>query len=188
MKAYPTPLLPAALRAAVILAIVTASALAAEPTKETPPPAAPPAKEERVVTLHVHEVLTAPPKLCFGLALEVWKDNATSRIMNLYVTKVRPGSSAAEEGIKPRTRIDRIDGQPVEQLTGSFLKGGDLNKFFINRKLGAKIVLEILPEGGTQPKTVVLTEKPWFEFETRIHDLDGINSFDQLRAVPRARQ
>lgn len=190
MNAFPCAWSLCDLRFLLLLAAATVSTIAAEPTKETPPPAAPPASPapvERVVTLHVHEVLAQPPKLSFGLGLEVWKDNATGKVLNLFVTKVRPGSSAAEEGLKPRTRIDRIDGRPVEQLTASFLKDGDLNKFFLNRKLGAKVVLEILPEGHTQPKTVVLTEKPWFEFETRIHDIDGISSFDQLRTVPRSR-
>ncbi len=188
MNAHPVVWLPTALRAIVILTAVPLSALAAEPAKETPPPAQPsppPAKEERLVTLNVHQVLAAPPKLCFGLALGAWKDNATGKIVNLYVTKVRPGSSADDAGLKPRTRIDRIDGLPVEQLTASFLKGGDLNKFFINRKLGDKIVLEVLPEGSTRPKTVVLTEKPWFTFDVRLH---GIDRVDELRSGPRLRQ
>lgn len=187
MNARPFVWLPRGFSVLFFLAAVCHPTQGAESTESAPTKPAP-AQAERAVVLDVHEVLTAPPKLAFGLALEAWKDGHTGKIINLYVTKVRPGSSAADARITPRTRVDRIDGKPVEALTASFLKGGDLNKFFVNRKLGDKIVLEILPEGHTQPKTVVLTEKPWFEFETRIHDIDGINSFDQLRAVPRARQ
>lgn len=185
MPAYPRPTTPVSLRLAVLLSALNLAAVAAEPAKETPAgtpaPAPAAAPVERPIILDVHEVLTAPPKLAFGLALEVWRDNTSGKILNLYVTKVRPGSSAADEGLKPRTRIDRIDGRPVEQLTASFLKDGDLNTFFVNRKLGAKITLEILIEGQTQTKTVVLTEKPWFEFDTRIHDVERGYELNRVR-------
>jgi len=118
-----------------------------------------------VVVLEPYQVLGEPPKLSFGIGLNIWKDGATNRVSAIYLGKVKPGSDAELAGLGPRTRIDRIDGKPVEEFAASLLKGSELNRIFINRKLGDKVQLEVLPEGQTKTRIVTLTEKPWMEVQ-----------------------
>lgn len=138
--------------------LATKSAKAGDPTEA---PAGP------VIRLDPYTVMDEPPKLCFDIALEVWGDANTGKVTSLYITKVKPLSHAEELGLVPRTRIDRIDGIPVEDLTPSFRKGTVLNRTFINRKFGARVTLEVVVPGGLESKTVTIIEKPNLDFRFR---------------------
>ncbi len=122
-------------------------------------------KQGPVVVLEPYAVLGEPPKLSFGISLNIWKDGNTNKVSAIYFGKVKPGSDAQLAGLGPRTRVDRIDGKPVEEFAASLLKGSGLNRVFINRKLGDKVLLEVLPEGQTKTRVVTLTEKPWIEVQ-----------------------
>jgi len=140
--------------------------------KEAPSPGKDGRTEQKpgpVVVLEPYAVLGEAPKLSFGIGLDIWKDGSTNKVSAIYLGKVKPGSDAALAGLGPRTRIDRIDGKPVEEFAASLLKGSDLNRVFINRKLGDKVVLEVLLEGQTKTMIVTLTEKPWMEVQVLSH-------------------
>lgn len=142
----------------------------ADPPESKPvPPAAKPA--EAIVKLEPMEVLGEPPKLSFGISLQIWQDGLTGNVSTIYITGVKPGSEAAKQGLVPFTQIDRIDGRPVQSYLASLKSGSELGKIFINRKLGAKVALEVLLAGSPKPKTIVLVEKPNFEFQIRSSDL-----------------
>lgn len=120
-----------------------------------------------VIKLDPYTVLEEPPKLCFDIALEVWGDLNTGKVTSIYITKVKPLSHAEELGLVPRTRIDRIDGIPVENLVPSFRNGTVLNRTFINRKFGARVTLEVVLPGSPESKTVTVIEKPNIDFRFR---------------------
>ena len=137
---------------------------------ETKPvqPAAKPA--EAIVKLEPMEVLGEPPKLSFGISLQIWQDGLTGNVSTIYITGVKPGSEAAKQGLAPFTQIDRIDGRPVQSYLASLKSSSELGKIFINRKLGAKVALEVLPAGSPKPKTIVLVEKSNLEFQFKSFD------------------
>ena len=127
-----------------------------EVTRETeqPLPARPPA-----IMLQAYTIEEAPPKLCFGVSLSLWKDANTGLVTAIYIDKVKSGSDAAENGFGPRTRIYSINGNPVEDMRATFNGDSELNKIFINRKNGSKIVVEGTPEGTSEIRTVILIER-----------------------------
>lgn len=142
----------------------------ADPPESKPvPPAA--KRAEAIVKLEPMEVLGEPPKLSFGISLQIWQDGLTGNVSTIYITGVKPGSEAAKQGLVPFTQIDRIDGRPVQSYLASLKSGSELGKIFINRKLGAKVALKVLLAGSPKPKTIVLVEKPNFEFQIRSSDL-----------------
>jgi hypothetical protein len=138
-------------------------AAAAQPTSDAGPQAN--SRQGPVVVLEPYAVLGEAPKLSFGVSLEIWKVGSTNQVSAIYLGKLKPGSDAQLAGLGPRTRIDRIDGKPVEEFAATLSKGSELNRVFINRKLGDKVVLEVLPEGQTKTRIVTLTEKPWMEVQ-----------------------
>ena len=99
------------------------------------------------------------PKLSFGLALEVWKDNDTQKVISIYVSSVRENSPAQKKGLSSRTRIYRIDGTPVEEFTASFFKGMPLNKIFVQRYPNSRVKLEVAVPGEMSTKVVTLEEE-----------------------------
>ena len=90
---------------------------------------------------------------------DVPDSEADNLVTAMYIDKVKPDSDAEENGFGPRTRIYRIDGKPVEEMKATFNGDSELNKLFINRKVGSKIVVEAIPEGAFESKTVTLVEK-----------------------------
>lgn len=124
-----------------------------------------------LIMLEPYTVNEKPPPLCFGVSLSVWENVNTGKIMALYITKVKEGSDALEAGLGARTRIHKINGVPVEELTASFENDGDLNRIFINRKLSDRITIEAQPEGSLTAKTVVLVERPNFKSKIRWIDV-----------------
>jgi len=98
------------------------------------------------------------PKLSFGISLEVWKDGNTGRVISITINDVRAGSEAADKGLVARTRVERVDGRPVQEFEASFLPGTALNKIFVHRGNGSKVRLEIVPPGQTGTSVVTLTE------------------------------
>lgn len=136
--------------------------------KPTDPPAAKPA--EPVVKLEPMEVLGEPPKLSFGISLQIWQDSLTGNVSTIYITGVKTDSDAEKQGLKPFTQITRIDGRPVQSYLASLKTSNDLGKVFINRKVGAKVTLEVLPVDSPEPKTIVLVERSQFEAKFRTID------------------
>ncbi|MDB6128289.1 MAG: hypothetical protein JWM35_2185 [Verrucomicrobia bacterium] len=98
------------------------------------------------------------PKQSFGFTMNIRKDNHTQRVHSIYVVQVQRGSEAERKGLGPRVRIYRINGTPVEDFPASFLAGSKLNRLFINRHEGERIVLEISIPGNPAPKTVTLVQ------------------------------
>ncbi len=122
------------------------------------------------IKLEAFTIEETPPPLCFGVSLSVWKNSHTGLVTAIYVDKVKPGSSAEEHGFGPRTRIYRINDQPVEEMVASFNGDTKLNKIFIDRKIGSKITVEAIPEGAFEAKTVTLVEKMKLNVEIRVWD------------------
>lgn len=119
-----------------------------------------PAPDGPVFVMEPYTIIEIPPKLSFGMALEVWSNGNTGKVTAVYIQKVRPLSHGDELGLGPRTRIDKIDGVPIELLEASFNNDTILNKTFINRRLGDRVVLEVVVEGALESRTVVIIEKP----------------------------
>ncbi len=154
--------------ASVVLACLPLQGQAPTPAKPADPPAAKPA--DPVVKLEPMEVLGEPPKLSFGISLQIWQDSLTGNVSTIYITGVKAESDAEKQGLKPFTQITRIDGQPVQSYVASLKTSSALGKIFINRKIGAKLVLEVLPTDSPKPKTVVLVERSRFEVKFRTID------------------
>lgn len=134
-------------------------------TEQAATPAAP------AIKLDPFTVRDEPPKLNFDIALQVWSNRDTGKVTAIYITKVKALSHAEQLGLRPRTRIDRIDGIPVEELVASFNDGTVLNKTFVNRKFGDRVTLEVVAEGTYTSKTVTVIEKPPFDFRFRFHQV-----------------
>jgi hypothetical protein len=118
-----------------------------------------PDPNSRVVQLDTYEVVGDPPKLAFGLTLELWQTTYTPKVRTIYITKVKPNSDAEAQGIVPGTRIDFIDGRNVEEFDATFKAGSDLNRLFINRKKGSSIQLDVLLPHARQTQRMTLVEK-----------------------------
>jgi len=125
------------------------------------PPAAVPANDPRgpIVQLDAFSVMGEPPKLSFGLALQIWQSGHEARVGALYITRVRDHSDAAMQGLLPGTRIDKIDGRDVLGFAANFKSGSELNAAFINRKIGSRLELEVLLPHTTEPVKVTLVER-----------------------------
>ncbi|MBX3749700.1 MAG: hypothetical protein KF897_06405 [Opitutaceae bacterium] len=152
----------------LVLACLPLQGQAPTPDKPADPPATKPA--EPVVKLEPMEVLGEPPKLSFGISLQIWQDSQTGNVSTVYLTGVKPDSDAEKQGLKPFTQVTRIDGQPVQSYLASLKTSSALGKIFINRKLGAKVALEVLTADSPEPKTIVLVERSRFEAKFRTVD------------------
>ncbi|MDB6127231.1 MAG: hypothetical protein JWM35_1127 [Verrucomicrobia bacterium] len=143
-------------RMTILMVISLISSLGAEEV-----PAIKPSEKERApVVMEAFKVDgNYIPKLSFGLALEVWKDNDTQKVISIYVSSVRENSPAQKKGLVPRTRIYRIDGTPVEEFTASFFKGMPLNKVFVQRYPNSRVKLEVAIPGEMSTKVVTLEEE-----------------------------
>jgi membrane-associated protease RseP (regulator of RpoE activity) len=97
--------------------------------------------------------------LCFGVALSLWEDKNTGRVLAMYVKAVAPDSMAGEKGLRPGTRIWSVDGVAVESFEATFSAGSELGNKFLDRKRGEVIVLEIKNE-GERSRFVSLTQSP----------------------------
>jgi hypothetical protein len=125
------------------------------------PPAAAPANDPRgpIVQLDAYSVMGEPPKLSFGLALQIWQSGHEAKVGALYITRVRDHSDAAMQGLVPGTRIDKVDGRDVLGFAANFKSGGELNAAFINRKIGSQVELEVLLPHTTATIKVILVER-----------------------------
>jgi hypothetical protein len=124
-------------------------ATAADPKADNHPPV----KMERFVVNDKH-------LLCFGIALELWDDKNSERVMAMYVKAVAPGSMAEQEGIVPGTRIYTIEGIPVENFEATFRAGSELNKLFVDRQSGDHVTLEVKFLGKWGTKFITLVQNP----------------------------
>jgi C-terminal processing protease CtpA/Prc len=111
----------------------------------------PPVKMEKFV-------VGAKPLLCFGIAIEMWENKSTQRVMEMYVRAVQPGSMAEDAGIVPGTRIYGINGIPADSLEATFLAGSELNRIFVDRLEGDRVTLEIKLPGKRGTRFVTLVE------------------------------
>ncbi len=98
------------------------------------------------------------PKLCFGISLDVWRDNATRLVTSIVIRDVRAGSEAEQQGLAPQMRVLKIDGRPSGEYEASFFKGTDLNHIFVDRRNGDTVELEVWDPALRAPRTIVLTE------------------------------
>ncbi len=110
-----------------------------------------PVQMERFV---VHE----NPMLCFGIAVTLWEDKNTRRVLEMYVKAVQPDSMAEDKGLRPGTRIWSIDGLPVDGFEATFAPDSDLGRKFLNRLRGEVIVLEVKVQGEHNSRFVSLTQ------------------------------
>lgn len=149
---------PALIAALLLVGPGTAAAKDQAPKPDEPTTAAP-GEEAPPIMMQPFQVSEKPPKLCFGMSLSVWTDSITKAITAIYVTNVKPGSDAEKYGLGLYTRILAIDGKPVEQMEPSFRHGTDLNRAFVNREVGDKMTLTVLPTGAIAPVTVHLVNK-----------------------------
>uniref|UniRef100_UPI00404B054D hypothetical protein n=2 Tax=Cephaloticoccus sp. TaxID=1985742 RepID=UPI00404B054D len=124
-----------------------------------------------LIKLEPYVANESPPKLCFGVSLTVIGNVNTGKVMSIYINRVKEKSDALVAGFGPRTRIYRIDGIPVEEMSSSFNDGSELNQLFINRKLGDKIVVEAVPESSKESKTVTLMERVNLGVDFRVIDV-----------------
>ena len=113
----------------------------------------PPVKMERFVVNDKH-------LLCFGIALELWEDKNTHRVLAMYVKAVAPGSMAELEGIVPGARFYTIEGIPVDNFEATFRAGSELNKLFVDRQSGDRVTLEVKFIGKWGTKFITLVQNP----------------------------
>jgi len=133
---------------------------AAEPEEDrTPaPPQVPVDSGQPIVRLDTYEVTAEPPKLAFGLALQVWPTGFDGKVGSIVVSRVKINSDAEREGLIPGTMIERVNGRDVREFDATFRAGSDLHAYFINRRKGSRIELHVrLP--SAEARTVVLTER-----------------------------
>jgi carboxyl-terminal processing protease len=72
----------------------------------------------------------------------------------LLVAQVTPNSSAAALGLKPRDRITRIAGKPVDELPA------DIANARLQGEVGTTVDVEIVPAGDLMPRVVKLVRQP----------------------------
>ncbi len=99
------------------------------------------------------------PQLSFGISLKMLRNDATRRIYALEISRVRAGSYAEGQGVKPGMRILRIDGKPVQYIAATFMPGSELGRVFVSRKPGDQVELQVVSPNSTEPKTIVLIEQ-----------------------------
>ena len=112
-----------------------------------------PVQLERFVVSEKHQ-------LSFGMAITLWEDKNTGRVLAMYVKQVQPDSMTEQLGIRPGTRIWTIDGVPVENFDATFDVASELGQKFVNRQRGASIVREFKVEGERKSQFVRLIQSP----------------------------
>lgn len=137
-----------------LISLVLLSALAARATPTDPAAdKAPPVQMQKFVVNDKH-------LLCFGIALELWEDKNSERVLAMYVKAVAPGSMAEQEGIVPGARIYSIEGIAVENFEATFRAGSELNKLFVDRQSGDRVTLEVKFLGKWGTKFITLVQNP----------------------------
>lgn len=101
--------------------------------------------------------------LSFGLAITLWEEKSSGRVLEMYIKDVAPGSMAEAKGLRPGTRIWAIDAVPVDSFEATFDAGSELGKKFLNRSPHDKIVLEVAPMIGERHTRVVVLEQSPFD-------------------------
>jgi len=96
----------------------------------------------------------------FGLGFKATVNFFGHKVLDLKIDAVYPDSEADRIGLVPLTQILSIDGKDVGEFTATFVKGSELNKELMNRKVGDKITLEVLLPGARASRFVTLTEAP----------------------------
>ena len=97
-------------------------------------------------------------KLAFGLGLNFWTKGSTRKVAAIYVSEVWPQSGAASQGLQEGTRIYSINGKAVDEFSGDFEAGTDLNRIFLHRRSGDRVTLEISTQRLGERKFVTLVE------------------------------
>lgn len=97
--------------------------------------------------------------LCFGVAITLWEDKNSGRVLEMYVRDVASGSMAESKGLRPGTRIWAIDGIPADSFEATFSAGSGLAGKFLNRKPGEQIVLEVAPVPGEKRTRLIVLKQ-----------------------------
>jgi S1-C subfamily serine protease len=101
--------------------------------------------------------VSAQPFTSFGLSLLVLARPDTRQITRIVIHDVDVLSDAAENGISPGDEITRIEGRSIYSFVADFDRGSDFGHYFIARKAGDQITLDVSTKSGTQ-RHLTLTE------------------------------
>ena len=94
--------------------------------------------------------------LSFGIAITLWEDKFSGRVLEMHVPQVQEGGNAEQEGVIAGTRIYGINGRDVNNFLATFSAGSELNQLFIDRAKGDQITLEVLKPGHRTAEFVTL--------------------------------
>ena len=76
-----------------------------------------PAQMERFVVNDKH-------LLSFGVAISLWEEKSSGRVLEMHVTGVQAGGMAEQEGVIPGTRVYGINGRDIYSFMATFGSGG----------------------------------------------------------------
>lgn len=147
---------------AALLGLMVAAASAAPPSDGPSPTETPP--------LQLSPLRIVGQPLTCWLALRILAQPGTKTIERILVEEVTPDSDADLRGIRPGDEILQVDGRSVRAMVAGFEPQSDLGRHFINRRRGARVVLEIRHAGATKSHGVTLTQglanaSPWHPSE-----------------------
>jgi hypothetical protein len=119
-----------------------------------------PAQLERFVVNDKH-------LLSFGIALNLWEDKASGRVLEMHVTGVQDGGMAEQEGVVAGTRVYGINGRDICSFLATFASGSELNDLFVNRPRGDRVTLEVVKPGHRKTEFVNLVNEQGFKLTIR---------------------
>ena len=85
--------------------------------------------------------------LSFGIAITLWEEKNSGRVLEMFVTGVQEGGKAEQEGVIPGTRIYGINGRDVYSFLATFSAGSELNALFVDRPKRDRVTLEVVKPG-----------------------------------------
>ena len=105
--------------------------------------------------------------LSFGIALDVWEEKSSGRVLEMHVTGVQAGGMAEQEGVIPGTRVYGINGRDIYSFMATFGSGSELNGLFVNRGRGDQVTLEVVKPGHRKTEFVTLVNEQGFKVTIR---------------------
>ncbi len=119
-----------------------------------------PAQMERFVVNDKH-------LLSFGVAISLWEEKSSGRVLEMHVTGVQEGGMAEQVGVIPGTRIYGINGREIYNFQATFSAGSELNALFVNRPKGDRVTLEVVKPGHHKAEFVTLENEQGFKVTIR---------------------